>query len=110
MRRKLSGNLRSFYTLLFITKCQPCDHLTSSGRGAGDGLLRHRDFRLLLAGAAASQAGTQVALVALPLVAVVGLRASAFEVGLLTAARPPRSCSSACRRAPGWTGSGGCRC
>ncbi|KOT78711.1 MFS transporter [Streptomyces rimosus subsp. pseudoverticillatus] len=41
---------------------------------------------MLLAGAAASQAGTQVALVALPLVAVVGLRASAFEVGLLTAA------------------------
>ncbi|MEU7205773.1 MFS transporter [Streptomyces sp. NPDC045470] len=58
----------------------------ASGSRAGDGLLRHRDFRLLLAGAAASQAGTQVALVALPLVAVVGLHASAFEVGLLTAA------------------------
>ncbi|WP_189239120.1 MFS transporter [Planomonospora parontospora] len=49
-------------------------------------LSRHRDFRLLLSGAAASQIGTQVTLVALPLVAVLGLKASAFEVGLLTAA------------------------
>ncbi|WP_307845487.1 MFS transporter [Planomonospora sp. ID67723] len=49
-------------------------------------LFRHRDFRLLLSGAAASQIGTQVTLVALPLVAVLGLKASAFETGLLTAA------------------------
>ncbi|MEU1280247.1 MFS transporter [Streptomyces sp. NPDC005805] len=56
---------------------------TASGNG---GPLRLRDFRLLLAGAAASQVGAQVTLVALPLVAVLVLDASAFEVGLLTAA------------------------
>ncbi|MFF1478908.1 MFS transporter [Streptomyces sp. NPDC058301] len=47
---------------------------------------RRRDFRLLLAGAAAGQLGAQVTLVALPLVAVLELEASAFQVGLLTAA------------------------
>ncbi|MFB6890381.1 MFS transporter [Kitasatospora sp. NPDC056327] len=45
-----------------------------------------RDFRLLLSGAVAAQAGTQVTLVALPLVAVVELDATPFQVGLLTAA------------------------
>ncbi|WP_035804916.1 MFS transporter [Kitasatospora mediocidica] len=49
-------------------------------------LLRHRDFRFLLSGAAASQLGSQVTLVALPLVAVVRLDAAPFQVGLLTAA------------------------
>lgn len=53
---------------------------------APSGLLRMRDFRLLLAGAAAGQVGAQVTLVALPLVAVLVLKAPAFEVGLLTAA------------------------
>ncbi|WP_033819255.1 MFS transporter, partial [Kitasatospora sp. MBT63] len=53
------------------------------GRGP---LLRHRDFRLLLSGAATSQFGSQVTLVALPLVAVLELDASPFQVGLLTAA------------------------
>ncbi|WP_399218095.1 MFS transporter [Streptomyces sp. SAJ15] len=47
--------------------------------------LRHLDFRLLLAGAAVSQIGAQVTLVALPLVAVVELDASPMEAGLLTA-------------------------
>lgn len=45
-----------------------------------------RDFRLLLAGAAAGQLGAHVTLVALPLVAVLILKAPAFQVGLLTAA------------------------
>ncbi|MFE3179498.1 MFS transporter [Streptomyces violascens] len=45
-----------------------------------------RDFRFLLAGAAAGQVGAQVTLVALPLVAVLELKAPAFQVGLLTAA------------------------
>ncbi|OEJ48663.1 MFS transporter [Streptomyces agglomeratus] len=45
-----------------------------------------RDFRLLLAGAAAGQFGAHVTLVALPLVAVLELEATAFQVGLLTAA------------------------
>ncbi|MEU6059254.1 MFS transporter [Streptomyces sp. NPDC047097] len=56
---------------------------TVSGRG---GPLRLRDFRLLLAGAAAGQAGAQITLVALPLVAVLVLDASPLEVGVLTAA------------------------
>lgn len=55
-------------------------------RAASGGLLRMRDFRLLLGGAAAGQVGAQVTLVALPLVAVLELEASAFQVGLLTAA------------------------
>ncbi|GGU49345.1 MFS transporter [Streptomyces lavendofoliae] len=48
--------------------------------------LRMRDFRLLLAGAAAGQLGAHVTLVALPLVAVLELKASAWQVGMLTAA------------------------
>lgn len=55
-------------------------------RPAASGPLRLRDFRLLLAGAAAGQLGAQVTLVALPLVAVLELDAPAFQVGLLTAA------------------------
>ncbi|MCZ4102331.1 MULTISPECIES: MFS transporter [Streptomyces] len=55
-------------------------------RTASSGPLRMRDFRLLLAGAAAGQVGAQVTLVALPLVAVLELKAPAFQVGLLTAA------------------------
>ncbi|WP_395293137.1 MFS transporter [Kitasatospora hibisci] len=49
-------------------------------------LLGLRDFRLLLSGAVAAQVGSQVTLVALPLVAVVELDAAPFQVGLLTAA------------------------
>ncbi|MCX4825631.1 MFS transporter [Streptomyces sp. NBC_01142] len=55
-------------------------------RAATPGPLRMRDFRLLLAGAAAGQLGAHVTLVALPLVAVLILEAPAFQVGLLTAA------------------------
>ncbi|MEW1748798.1 MFS transporter [Streptomyces angustmyceticus] len=55
-------------------------------RPAAGSPLRLRDFRLLLAGAAAGQLGAQVTLVALPLVAVLVLDAPAFQVGLLTAA------------------------
>ncbi|MGW7575915.1 MFS transporter [Streptomyces sp. NPDC054765] len=55
-------------------------------RPAAGGPLRLRNFRLLLAGAAAGQLGAQVTLVALPLVAVLVLNAPAFQVGLLTAA------------------------
>ncbi|MFI0977350.1 MFS transporter [Streptomyces sp. NPDC021093] len=60
--------------------------MPTSSPAAPGGLFRLRDFRLLLAGAAASQVGAQVTLVALPLVAVLELRAPAFQVGLLTAA------------------------
>lgn len=50
------------------------------------GLWRHRDFLLLWSGQTVSQIGSQVTILALPLVAIVVLRATAFEVGLLSAA------------------------
>lgn len=49
-------------------------------------LLRQRDFRLLWLGWTVSQVGSEVTVVALPLVAVLTLEASTFEVGVLTAA------------------------
>jgi MFS family permease len=48
-------------------------------------LLAHRDFRLLLAGQTTSQFGTQISGVAVPLLAVLTLHASPFEVGLVSA-------------------------
>lgn len=45
-----------------------------------------RDFRLLLLGQTTSQLGAQVSGVAIPLLAVITLHASSFEVGLVTAA------------------------
>ncbi|WP_345002406.1 MFS transporter [Nonomuraea helvata] len=48
-------------------------------------LLRDRDFRLLFLADTASQAGSQILLLALPLVAVLALRASEVEVGVLAA-------------------------
>ncbi|TDC50077.1 MFS transporter [Jiangella ureilytica] len=47
--------------------------------------LRHRDFRLLLAGQATSQFGAQISGIAIPLLAVLTLGASALEAGLLAA-------------------------
>ncbi|MFG2758604.1 MFS transporter [Streptomyces wuyuanensis] len=60
--------------------------MSVTSRAADGGPTRIRDFRLLLAGAATGQLGAHVTLVALPLVAVLELDASAFQVGLLTAA------------------------
>jgi MFS family permease len=48
-------------------------------------LFAHRDFRLLLLGQTTSQLGTQVSGVAIPLLAVLTLDASPFEVGLVSA-------------------------
>lgn len=48
-------------------------------------VLAMRDFRLLLIGQTTSQLGTQVSAVAVPLLAVLALEASAFEVGLVAA-------------------------
>lgn len=48
-------------------------------------LFAHRDFRLLLVGQTTSQLGAQVSGVAIPLLAVLTLHASPFEVGLVTA-------------------------
>ena len=50
-----------------------------------ESLWRHRDFRQLWAAETVSQLGTQVTLVALPVVAVTLLDATAFEMGVLTA-------------------------
>jgi MFS family permease len=50
------------------------------------GLWRHRNFLLLWGGQTASQTGSQVTIVALPLVAIVLLQASTFQVGLLATA------------------------
>ena len=49
-------------------------------------LLRHRDFRLLWGGETVSELGSQVSLLAIPLLAVRTLHATTFEMGLLTAA------------------------
>lgn len=50
------------------------------------GLWRHRDFMLLWSGQTVSEMGSAVTQLALPLTAVVILKAGTFEVGLLTAA------------------------
>jgi MFS family permease len=52
-------------------------------RGA---LFRHRDFRLLWGGETVSELGSQVSLLAIPLLAVRTLHATPFQMGLLTAA------------------------
>jgi len=49
------------------------------------GLWHHLDFRRLWIGETVSQLGTQVSQLALPLVAILVVHASTFEVGLLTA-------------------------
>jgi MFS family permease len=48
-------------------------------------LWRHRDFLLLWGGQTISEVGSQITVLAMPLVAVVVLHASALQVGLLTA-------------------------
>ena len=47
-------------------------------------LWRHRDFRLLWAGQSVSEVGSQVSVLAIPLVAIDVLHAGPFGVGLLT--------------------------
>ena len=56
------------------------------GDDPGGPLWRHRNFLLLWGGQTVSEMGSAVTQLALPLTAVVVLRASTFEVGLLTAA------------------------
>jgi predicted MFS family arabinose efflux permease len=51
----------------------------------GQSLLQHRDFRHLWAAETISQVGTQVTLLALPVVAVTVLAATPLQMGLLTA-------------------------
>ena len=52
---------------------------------SGQSLLQHRDFRHLWAAETVSQVGTQVTLLALPVVAVTVLAATPLQMGFLTA-------------------------
>jgi predicted MFS family arabinose efflux permease len=54
-------------------------------KATGGALLKHRDFRRLWAGETVSELGTQVSVLAVPLLAVRSLHASTFQVALLTA-------------------------
>ena len=56
------------------------------GDDPGRTLWRHRNFLLLWGGQTVSEMGSAITQLALPLTAVVVLRASTFEVGLLTSA------------------------
>src|SRR5437588_787158 len=47
------------------------------------GLWRHRDFMKLWSGETVSKVGSQVSVLAIPLIAITVLKASTFEVGLL---------------------------
>lgn len=51
----------------------------------GGSLFAHRDFRLLLIGQTTSQLGAQVSGVAVPLLAVLTLHATPFQLGMVTA-------------------------
>lgn len=57
----------------------------SAGTARRGGLWHHPDFRRLWIGESVSQFGSTVSQLALPLVAVLALHASTFQVGLLTA-------------------------
>ncbi len=56
-------------------------------RKARDSVFANRDFAKLWAGESVSLIGTQVTLFAMPLVAVITLKASVFDVGVLNALR-----------------------
>ncbi|MEV4246761.1 MFS transporter [Streptosporangium canum] len=58
----------------------------TADNGKRPSIWRHREFLLLWGGQTVSEMGSQVTVLALPLVAVVVLEASAFQVGLLAAA------------------------
>jgi Na+/melibiose symporter-like transporter len=60
--------------------------VVSDVKGASTALWRHRDFLLLWGGQTVSQTGSQVTVLALPLVAIVILHATTFQAGLLSAA------------------------
>jgi MFS family permease len=59
--------------------------VTNADAERGRSLLRHRDFMRLWSAESVSQLGSQVSLLALPLVAISVLHATTFEVGALTA-------------------------
>jgi len=55
------------------------------GGPPGDSLWRHRDFLMLWGGQSVSRLGSQVSLLALPLLAIAGLHVTTLQVGLLSA-------------------------
>jgi MFS family permease len=59
----------------------------AAGGRAADGFLINPDFAKLWVGETISEIGTQVTLFALPLVAILTLKATVFEVGVLNALR-----------------------
>lgn len=59
--------------------------MTRSEGGGGPGLWRHRDFRSLWIGDTISQVGTQLSVVALPVLAVQTLGARESQLGILAA-------------------------
>ncbi|HEX6508231.1 MAG TPA: MFS transporter [Chloroflexota bacterium] len=58
------------------------------GKGPRTGLRRQPSFLRLWAGQSISLLGSRVTMIALPLTAVFALHATAFEMGILTAAEP----------------------
>src|SRR5439155_19942063 len=58
---------------------------TGGMRARANSLWRHRDFMKLWTGETVSKLGSQVSLLAIPLIAITVLKASTFEVGLLSA-------------------------
>jgi MFS family permease len=63
------------------------DVAVAPGGQRRDSILRNRDFVKLWAGETVSLVGTQVTLFALPLVAILTLKATVFQVGVLNATR-----------------------
>jgi hypothetical protein len=68
------------------------------------GLLHEYDFRQLLVACTVSQVGSQISLLALPLVAVLALHASNFEVGVLAACGTVASLLVGLSAGAWWTG------
>jgi hypothetical protein len=63
-----------------------CEAAPDGGRRRFGGLLRQRDFRLFWIGETVNQLGSAMALIGVPLLAVLSLHATTFEVGVLAAA------------------------
>jgi len=65
------------------------DQIVAAGQETGEaaGIFANRDFAKLWAGETVSQIGTQVTQFALPLVAILTLKATVLEVGILNALR-----------------------
>jgi MFS family permease len=66
---------------------EPAVQATMADPAADGGVFANRDFAKLWAGETVSQIGTQVTQFALPLVAILTLKASVFDVGVLNALR-----------------------